>query len=79
MKNTQAELTDHLFNQLDRLSNKEMTAEQIEQEVARTKAIVSVADKIVSNADLQLKAAKLFAEHGSVVLPHLPQIGGPSE
>lgn len=27
------------------------------------------------NADLQLKAAKLYAEHGAAVLPHLPQIG----
>ena len=35
-----------------------------------------VADRIVGNADLQLKAAKLFAEHGQGVLPMLPKIGG---
>jgi hypothetical protein len=27
------------------------------------------------NAELQLKAAKLFAEHGAGVLEHLPAIG----
>lgn len=79
MGNTQADLTDHLFAQLDRLSDGKLKPDEIEQEVMRTEAIVAVADKIVSNADLQLKAAKLFAEHGRGVLPHLPMIGGNSE
>ena len=48
---------------------------QIEQEAKRAEAIVSVADQITWNADLQLKAAKLIANHGAQVLPHLPMIG----
>ena len=75
MKNTQVDLTNHLFAQLERLSDDSLTPEQIEQEANRADAIVSISDKILKNGDLQLKAAKLFAEHGSVVLPHLPQIG----
>lgn len=75
MKNKLTDLNDHLFAQLERLSDEGMSTEQIDQEVKRAGAMVSVADKITSNADLQLKAAKLFAEHGAVVLPHLPQIG----
>lgn len=69
------DLSTHLFAQLDRLSDNDMTAEQIEQEAKRADAIVSVADQIVETAKLQLSAAKLFAEHGAQVLPHLPQIG----
>ena len=76
MKNKLTDLNDHLFAQLERLSDEGMSAEQIDQEVKRAGAMVSVADKITSNADRQLKAAKLFAEHGASVLPHLPQIGG---
>ncbi|MFC4733927.1 hypothetical protein [Salipiger abyssi] len=75
MKNKLTDLNNHLFAQLERLSIEELSAEAIEQEVKRTEAIVKVADQITGNADLQLKAAKLFAEHGQGVLPMLPQIG----
>ena len=76
MKNKLSDLNNHLFAQLERLANENLTPEQIEQEVKRTDAIVSVADQITENAGLQLKAAKLFADHGPQVLPMLPQIGG---
>lgn len=79
MKNKLSDLNDHLFAQLERLSEEGISAEQIEQEAKRAEAIVRVADQITGNADLQLKAAKLFAEHGQGVLPMLPQIGGPKE
>lgn len=75
MKNKLSDLNDHLFAQLERMSDENMSPEQIEQEAKRAEAIVAVADRIAGNADLQLKAAKLFAEHGQGVLPMLPQIG----
>ncbi|MCD1620108.1 hypothetical protein K7H20_18790 [Salipiger manganoxidans] len=79
MKNRLSDLNNHLFAQLERLADETLSPEQLEQEVKRADAIVSVADTITSNADLQLKAAKLFAEHGAAVLPMLPQVGGPKE
>lgn len=75
MKNRLSDLNNHLFAQLERLSDDSLTPEQIEQEVKRADAIVQVSDQIVGNAELQLKAAKLFADHGASVLPHLPMIG----
>lgn len=75
MKNSMSDLNQHLFNQLERLAVESLTPEQIDQEVKRADAIVSLADQVSRNADLQLKAAKLYAEHGQAVLPHLPQIG----
>lgn len=78
-KNKLTDLNDHLFAQMERLSDESLSDEDIDKEVKRAGALVSVADKITSNADLQLKAAKLFAEHGQTVLPHLPQIGGRAE
>ena len=74
-----ADLNAHLFAQMDRLSNSELTPEQIDTEMTRTAAMVSVAKQITGNADLSLKAAKLFAEHGQSVLPMLPQIGAPKK
>lgn len=79
MKNKLGDLNNHLFAQLERLSDEEMSLEQIEQEAKRTEAIVSVADQIVGNAELQLKAAKLFADHGQTVLPMLPKVGKTEE
>ena len=75
MKNKLADLNDHLFAQLERLSEEGLTAEQIDQEVRRTDAIVGVAEQIVRNADLQLKAVTLVANHGDRLLTHLPMIG----
>lgn len=79
MTNNLTDLNSHLFAQLDRLSGDKLDTDQIETECKRAEAIVQVADQITANAKLQLTAAKLFAEHGNVVLPHLPQIGGKSE
>lgn len=75
MKNRLSDLNDHLFAQLERLADESLSADQLDAEVKRAEAIVAVADKITGNADLQLKAAKLFAEHGNAVLPLLPAIG----
>ncbi len=75
MKNKLGDLNNHLFAQLERLSDEGLSAEQIEQEVKRAGAMVDVADKITGNAELQLKAAKLYAEHGEKIVGHLPQIG----
>lgn len=75
MKNKLGDLNNHLFAQLERLSDETLTPEAIEQEVKRTDAIVSVSDQIVDNARLQLGAARLFAEHGPQIMPMLPQIG----
>lgn len=76
MKNKLSDLNDHLFAQLERLSDEGISTEQIHTEAKRAEAIVAIADTITANADLQLKAAKLFAEHGQNILPMLPQIGG---
>lgn len=76
MKNRLSDLTDHLFAQIERLSDEELTPEQIEAEMKRGTAIVSVADQIIRNADLQLRVARLLAEEGQTFTNILPQIGG---
>lgn len=75
MTNSLSELNNHLFAALDRLDVDSLTPDQIEAEVKRSTAIVQVADRITANADLQLRAAKLYAEHREAILPMLPMIG----
>lgn len=72
-------LNDHLFAQLDRLGAQNLAGDDLEAECKRAEAVVAVADQITANAKTQLVAAKLFAEHGQAVLPHLPQIGKAAE
>ena len=64
-KNKLSDLNDHLFAQLERLSDETLSAEDIGKEVKRAEAVVWVSDKIIANASLQLKAVALMADHGN--------------
>ncbi len=75
MNNKLSDLNNHLFAQLERLGEEDMTPEAIEAEATRAEAIVKLSDQITGTARLGLQAAKLYAEHGKAVLPMLPQIG----
>lgn len=79
MKNRLSDLNNHLFAQIERLSQEELTPEQIDQEAKRGEAIVAVADQIIRNAALQISAAKLVAEYGADPTPHLPMLGSPAK
>ena len=74
MKNRLIDLNNHLFSQLERLTEENLSAEQIEQEVKRADAIVSVSEQIIKNSDISLKAATLVANHGDKFKPMLPTI-----
>lgn len=78
MKNKLSDLNDHLFAQLERLSEEGMTAEQIEVEAKRGDALVNVADQIIRNAELTFKAATFVAQHGDRFRPALSGLIGKS-
>ncbi len=77
MKNKLSDLNNHLFAQLERLGEEDLTAEQIEAEAKRADAIVDISDQILRNADLHLKAATLIANHGERFHDKLPMIEAP--
>lgn len=74
MKNKLSDLNNHLFAQIERLGDEDLSDERIEKEAKRAEAVVAVADQIIRNADLQLKAANLLASHGYHFAPHLASI-----
>ncbi|EJW19174.1 hypothetical protein M5X00_17370 [Paenibacillus alvei] len=59
MRNTLGDLNNHLFAQLERLSDEEMTGEKLADEINRAKAVTSVASQIIANGTLVLEAKKL--------------------
>ena len=73
MKNRLGDLNNHLFAQMERLSDEDLSAEELEREVRRTKAIVGVSGQIIETASLQFKAAELVAEYGPEVRGMLPE------
>lgn len=77
MKNKLSDLNNHLFAQLERLGDEDLTTEQIEAEAKRADAIVDVSEQILRNADLHLKAATLIANHGERFHDKLPMIEAP--
>jgi hypothetical protein len=77
LKNKLADLNDHLFAQLERLSEEGLSPERIEQEAKRGEAIVALADQIIRNADLTFKAATFVANHGDRFRPALSALIGP--
>lgn len=76
MKNKLTDLTNHLFAQIERLSDEDLSAEKIEQECQRADAIVDLSDQILQVANTQLKAATLLANHGDRFAKMMPAIGG---
>lgn len=74
MKNKLSDLNDHLFAQLERLSEEGLSKESIEQEVKRGAAIVGIADAIIAGAALQIQATKMIAEYGDIAVKHMPNL-----
>ena len=55
-KNTLSDLNDHLFAQMERLSDEDLKGDDLERELKRTSAVTGVAKEIISNAQLALDA-----------------------
>ncbi len=58
MKNTLADLNNHLFMQLERLNDEDLKGEALQEEINRAKAITQVATQIINNGALVLDALK---------------------
>lgn len=58
MRNTLGDLNNHLFAELERLGDEELTGEELEKEIRRASAISSVSKNIIANANILLQAAK---------------------
>ncbi|HEO5725757.1 TPA: hypothetical protein ACGAW8_002119 [Streptococcus agalactiae] len=75
-QNKLSDLNNHLFATLERLGDEDLTNEQLQQEVERSKAITSVATKIIDNGRLVLDAQKTAAEYNGRSSVNLELLNG---
>lgn len=56
MKNKLINLNDHLFAQLELLADPDIKDNKLDEEIKRSKSMCSIANTIINNANLALKA-----------------------
>lgn len=63
MRNTLSDLNLHLFAQLERLSDEELTGGELQEEILRARSIASISEQIINNGNLVLKAKQYVREN----------------
>lgn len=67
MKNKLTDLNNHLFSELERLSDEDLSGEDLDKELKRADAISKISSQVISNGALALRAAQFKAEYGEDV------------
>lgn len=71
MKNKLSDLNNHLFKELERLNDEELVGEKLQEERERAKSMAYIAQTIINNGELALKAQKHFDEYGKKQIPDI--------
>ena len=74
MKNTLADLNNHLFAQLERLSDEDLKEEALDTEIKRAEAVSKVGSEIIKNGELQFKVMKHMDEYGYDRKKQIPEM-----
>lgn len=74
MKNTLTDLNNHLFAQLERLSDEDLKEEALDTEIKRAEAVSKVSSEIIKNGELQFKAMKHMDEYGYDRKKQIPEM-----
>lgn len=64
MKNNLEDLNNYLFETLERLLDDDLTDEQMEREITRSKAVTSIAETVIHNGELALKTMQHLNDMG---------------
>lgn len=81
MKNTLTDLNNYLFEQLERLNDDSLDADQLERELKKTDSIVKIGDSIIRNGELAFKTMQHMDQYGYSVkadraVPPMLETGG---
>ena len=74
VKNKLIDLNDHLFTQMERLSDETQSEDDLKIEIDRSRQVVAVAKQITANAKTMLDAVKITLEYGRDTANKMPSI-----
>lgn len=63
MKNKLTDLNNHLFEQLERLNEDDLSGEKLKDEINRAKTIATVSAQIIANGQLALDVEQFKADY----------------
>jgi len=63
MRNKMSDLLNHLFAQMERLGDEDLTQEELKMEIERAKAVKDVSNAITSNINTLLRAEELRTQN----------------
>jgi hypothetical protein len=75
LKNSLSDLNNHLFAQMERLSDEALKGEELQEEINRAKAVTGVSSQIISNARLVLDAQEYGRGIKSTETPDVLRVG----
>lgn len=64
MQNNLIDLNNHLFAQLERLDDEDITEEQLNMELRRSEGMTKIAEQIIHNGELAYKTMVHLDEYG---------------
>ena len=76
-RNKLTDLNNHMFEQLERLNDDDLSSEELDKEIKRAKAMSGIASNIISNAALALEAQQYLDEYsGKANVPEMIEVKG---
>lgn len=75
MKNTLTDLNNYLFEAIERLNDDSLDPEALEKEIKRSEAVTKVAQTIIENGEMAIRAQKVMYEYGSGGQVEMPLLG----
>ncbi len=78
-KTTLNDLNEYLFQELDRLTNEDLSEEDLDKEIKRSEALQKVAKTVIKNGALALQAKKYVDEYGKGDGVGVPMLGIPDK
>lgn len=73
MKNSLGDLHNHLFAELERLSDEDLQGADLDAEIKRAHAVTGIASQLIANGNLVLKAMK-FDDDKLSTEAHIPKM-----
>lgn len=79
MKNNLMDLNNYLFECIERITDDDLSEDELKKEIQRSNAVQQVAKNIIENSRLALEAKKHFDEYGLDSNVSIPLLGDGNE